>query len=104
MSQNGNNAMEPAVDNAMTLEQVRADALAAWTAEQRQQALAKKAADGVRILGQGELTKKLDFKAHHFTKSALAKIEAKGGKAEVIPPPKRPVRNKMKPPKVKNGK
>jgi large subunit ribosomal protein L15 len=59
--------------------------------------LAKKRADGVRILGDGELTKKLSFRAHHFTKSALAKIEAKGGKAEVIPAPKKPVRNKMKP-------
>ena len=63
--------------------------------------LAKKVADGVRILGGGELTKMLNFTAHHFTKSALAKIEAKGGKAEVIPPPKKPVRNKMKPPATK---
>jgi large subunit ribosomal protein L15 len=59
--------------------------------------LAKKPADGVRILGNGELTKALNFKAHYFTKSALAKIEAKGGKAELIPAPKKPVRNKMKP-------
>ncbi len=63
----------------------------------RTKGLAKKTLDGVRILGEGELTKALNFKAHHFTKSALAKIEAKGGKAEVIPPPKKPVRNKMKP-------
>lgn len=59
--------------------------------------LAKKAADGVRILGEGELTKKLQFKAHYFTKSARTKIEAKGGTAELIAPPKKPVRNKMKP-------
>lgn len=65
--------------------------------------LAKKIADGVRILGGGELTKKLSLKAHHFTKSALAKIEAKGGTAEVIPAPKKPVRNKMKPRKSKTG-
>lgn len=58
--------------------------------------LAKKSADGVRILGDGELSKKLSFKAHYFSKSALAKIEAKGGKTEVIPAPKKPVRNKMK--------
>lgn len=37
--------------------------------------------DGVRILGKGELTKKLTVKAHGFTKSAAAKIEAAGGKA-----------------------
>ncbi len=59
--------------------------------------LAKKPADGVRILGDGELTKKLAFRAHGYSKSALAKIEARGGKAEVIPPPKKPVKNKMKP-------
>ncbi len=59
--------------------------------------LAKGPADGVRILGTGELTKKLVVKAHHFSKSAAEKIAAKGGTAEVIPPPKKPVRNKMKP-------
>lgn len=63
----------------------------------RTKGLAKKTLDGVRILGEGEVTKALNFKAHHFSKSAVAKIEAKGGKAEVIPPPKKPVRNKMKP-------
>jgi large subunit ribosomal protein L15 len=59
--------------------------------------LAKGPADGVRILGNGELSRKLTVKAHHFSKSAAAKIAAKGGSAEVIPPPKKPVRNKMKP-------
>jgi large subunit ribosomal protein L15 len=53
--------------------------------------------DGVRILGTGELTKKLFIKAHGFSASAKEKIEAKGGKAILIPPPKKPVRNKMKP-------
>jgi large subunit ribosomal protein L15 len=64
--------------------------------------LAKSPADGVRILGDGEVTKTLNIKANHFTKTALQKIEAKGGKVEVIPAPKKPVRNKMKPrpPKV----
>jgi large subunit ribosomal protein L15 len=63
--------------------------------------LAKGPADGVRILGTGEVTKKLVVKAHHFSKSAAEKITAKGGTTEVIPPPKKPVRNKMKPPKAK---
>src|SRR5216684_8517273 len=54
--------------------------------------LAKGPADGVRILGTGELTKKLTVKAHHFSKSAAEKIQAKGGTIEVIPPPKKPVR------------
>ena len=44
----------------------------------------KNVLDGVRILGDGELTKKLTVKAQGFTKSAIAKIEAVGGTAEVI--------------------
>ena len=40
--------------------------------------------DGVKILGNGELTKKLTVKANAFSESAKAKIEALGGKAEVI--------------------
>lgn len=40
--------------------------------------------DGVKILGNGELTKKLTVKANAFSASAVEKIEAKGGKAEVI--------------------
>jgi len=59
--------------------------------------LANGPADGVRILGTGELNKKLTVKAHHFSKSAQEKITAKGGTCETIPPPKKPKRNKMKP-------
>ena len=40
--------------------------------------------DGVKILGNGEMTKKLTVKANAFSASAKAKIEALGGKAEVI--------------------
>ena len=40
--------------------------------------------DGVKILGNGELTKKLTVKANAFSKAAAEKIEALGGKAEVI--------------------
>jgi large subunit ribosomal protein L15 len=40
--------------------------------------------DGIRILGSGELTKKLTVRAQGFTKSAVQKIEAAGGKTEVI--------------------
>ncbi|WP_102412292.1 50S ribosomal protein L15 [Beduinella massiliensis] len=46
--------------------------------------LIKKELDGVKILGNGELTKKLTVKAAKFTGSAKEKIEALGGKAEVI--------------------
>ena len=40
--------------------------------------------DGVKILGVGELTKKLTVKVNYFSKSAIEKIEAAGGKAEVM--------------------
>ena len=40
--------------------------------------------DGLKILGSGELKRKITVKANHFTKSALEKIQAAGGKAEVI--------------------
>ena len=40
--------------------------------------------DGVKILGNGELTKKLTVQANAFSEGAKAKIEALGGKAEVI--------------------
>jgi len=69
----------------------------------KQAGLAKGQADGIRILGDGDLTKKLTVKAHGFSKSAAEKITAKGGTAEVIPPPKKPVRNKMKPKKSKGS-
>lgn len=44
----------------------------------------KKANDGIVVLGNGELTKKLTVKAARVTKSAEAKIVAAGGKVEVV--------------------
>ena len=44
----------------------------------------KNVQDGVKILGNGEITKKLTVKVNAFSESAKAKIEAAGGKAEVI--------------------
>ena len=44
----------------------------------------RKELDGLKVLGGGELTKKLTVKAAKFTASAKEKIEAVGGKAEVI--------------------
>lgn len=46
--------------------------------------LVKKQLDGVKVLGNGEITKKLTVKVNAFSESAKAKIEAAGGKAEVI--------------------
>ena len=46
--------------------------------------IVRKALDGLKVLGNGELTKKLTVKAVKFTGSAKEKIEAVGGTAEVI--------------------
>ena len=46
--------------------------------------IVKNPRDGVKILGNGELSKKLTVQAHAFTEGAKAKIEAAGGTAEVI--------------------
>jgi large subunit ribosomal protein L15 len=51
--------------------------------------------DGVRILGDGDLTKKVTVKANHFSKSAEEKIKKAGGTCEKIEGPKPPKRNKM---------
>ena len=44
----------------------------------------KKTYHGLRILGQGDLNKKIAVKARHFSESARRKIEAAGGTAEVV--------------------
>ncbi len=46
--------------------------------------LVKNVKDGLKVLGRGELGQKLTVKAHKFSKTAIEKIEAAGGKAEVI--------------------
>jgi large subunit ribosomal protein L15 len=46
--------------------------------------LVKNLKDGLKVLGEGELTKKLNVKAHKFSQSAVELIEKAGGKAEVI--------------------
>ena len=50
----------------------------------RESGVIKGKADGVKILGRGELTKPLTVKAHRFAAEATRKIEGAGGKAEVI--------------------
>ena len=49
-----------------------------------QSGLVKQVKDGVKVLGNGELEKKLTVKAEKFSKSAAEKIEKAGGKVEVI--------------------
>ncbi|GAB4244693.1 MAG: 50S ribosomal protein L15 [Acidobacteriota bacterium] len=49
-----------------------------------QAGLVKRIRDGLRILGEGQLEKRLTVKAHHFSAAAKAKIEAAGGAVEVL--------------------
>jgi len=44
----------------------------------------KQLGDGLKVLGDGDLKAPLNISAHHFSKSALEKIQKAGGKAEVI--------------------
>jgi len=50
----------------------------------KESGLVKKELDGIKILGNGTLEKKLTVKANVFTNSAITKIEEKGGSTEVI--------------------
>jgi len=43
--------------------------------------------DGVKVLGDGELTRKLTVSAHAFSAAAKAKIEGKGGTCEIVGAP-----------------
>lgn len=56
----------------------------AYTEDGRAITVLKFRYDGVRVLGNGEVTRKLEVHASHFTKSAREKIEAAGGKCVVI--------------------
>lgn len=58
--------------------------------------LAKGSFDVLKVLGNGELTKKLKVSAHRFSKSAQEKIAKAGGEAIVLPGKKPVVKNKQK--------
>lgn len=75
---------EYAVVNVASLEE-RFDANATVDAESlRACGLIKKELDGVKVLGNGEITKALTVKVSAISESAKAKIEAAGGKVEVL--------------------
>ena len=68
--------------NLSTLESFEGTVVTAETLKEAK--LIKKINDGLVVLGTGELTKKLEVKAARITKTAKEKIEAVGGKIEVI--------------------
>lgn len=50
----------------------------------KEKGIVKKQMAGIKVLGNGELERKVTVKAHRFSSKAVTKIESKGGKAEVI--------------------
>ena len=77
-------ATEMAIVNLATLEKCYNDGETVTVDSLLEKGILKKTLDGVKILGRGELTKKLSVEANAFSESAKSKIEAAGGKAEVI--------------------
>ena len=78
---------EYAIVNLALLEKLDGDL---FTPESLQgSGIVKKLQHGLKVLGGGELTRKITVRAHHFSKSALEKIEKAGGVAEIIEKPVR---------------
>jgi large subunit ribosomal protein L15 len=73
-----------AVVNLADLERVFSDGQVVDIEALRQAGLIKKPLDGVKVLGNGELSKKLTVKVNAYSETAKAKIEAAGGTAEII--------------------
>ncbi|MBE5766068.1 MAG: 50S ribosomal protein L15 [Clostridiales bacterium] len=60
------------------------DGMTVGPVELIEEGIIKKIEDGIKIMGDGELTKKLTVQAMKFTATAKEKIEAAGGKCEVL--------------------
>jgi large subunit ribosomal protein L15 len=76
---------EFAIINLIQLEKAEGDT---FTVDSLQAlGLVKKLGEGLKVLGTGTLTKKITVEAHHFSKSALEKIQKAGGTAQVIGAP-----------------
>jgi large subunit ribosomal protein L15 len=73
-----------AIVNVATLDKCFEDGDTVTVDALLEKGILKKTLDGVKILGQGEISKKLTVQANAFSDSAKSKIEAAGGKAEVI--------------------
>jgi large subunit ribosomal protein L15 len=73
---------EFAIVNLVQLEKAEGDTFTVDS--MREIGLVKKLGEGLKVLGTGTLTKKITVEAHHFSKSALEKIQKAGGTAQVI--------------------
>jgi large subunit ribosomal protein L15 len=73
---------EFAIVNLGRLEKLEGDS---FTADKLMElGVIKKIGEGLKVLGSGELTRKISVEAHHFSKSAAEKIQKAGGTAQVI--------------------
>ena len=77
------NSKKIATVDVTRLEQFEADSVVTIDTL-REAGMVKNSFDGVKIIGNGDLSKKLTVQVNAFSKNAAAKIEAAGGKAEVI--------------------
>ena len=75
---------EMAIVNLATLEKYYDDGATVTVDSLIEKGLVKKVLDGVKVLGHGEISKALTVQVNAFSDSAKQKIEAAGGKAEVI--------------------
>ena len=75
---------EYAIINLETLDKLFNDGDAVSMETLLEKGVIRKELNGLKVLGRGEITKKLTVKAAIFSASAKEKIEAAGGKAEVI--------------------
>lgn len=77
-------AKEIATVNVSALDKAFEDGAVVTVDALLEKGLIKKTLDGVKVLGNGEITKKLTVQVDSFSDSAKQKIEAAGGKAEVV--------------------
>ncbi len=89
-------AVVVAIVNVGDLDAAYTDGDEVTLANLKEKNLAKGSFDVLKVLGNGELTKKLKVSAHRFSKSAQEKIEKAGGETVVLPGKKPVVKNKQK--------
>ena len=75
---------EYAIVNLASLDKVFEDGAVVNAESLVEKGLVKDTLDGIKILGRGEITKKLTVQVNSYSETAKTKIEAAGGKAEVI--------------------
>lgn len=85
-----------AIINVSDLESAFSDGDEVTLESLKEKNLAKGSFDVLKVLGNGELTKKLKVAAHRFSKSAQEKITKAGGEAVILPGKKPVVKNKQK--------